>query len=221
MLIANNSIFAFVATFILIGFSGMMVSTASTVVNPADSTSVLIGPSGAGSATVPSTVGFRFSTSRSFIVTHLSFYDEGSDGLNEPHTIGLWDPQQNLIVSATIPSGTLAPLSSDGFWRLVDIVDFELPSGNDYVVAATFSEANGDPLFTDVGPTIAGVTDHGGHQALGPTLTYPDLTTRIRRGWGSTGIFVAVPEPSMVLLFGLGSIPAFLCRRRERRSHGR
>lgn len=217
MSIANKSAVVFTVA-LCFGFPGAMVGTA---LPSADSISILTGPAGSGTATVPSTIGLQFSTTKDFTVTHLSFYDEGSDGLNESHTIGLWDQQQNLIVSAVIPSGTQASLSADGAWRLADVQDFVLPAGTNYMVGATFSAVNGDPLYTSIGPAIPGVTDGGGYVSLGAGLLFPDPSMRIRRGWGVAGIFV-VPEPSVAVLLGFGVVPVFLSRRRGRRtSRGR
>lgn len=176
------------------------------------STIILTNPTGSNPASSDSTRGFAFDTSIAFTVTHLAFYDFGGDGLGASHEVGLWDPSGTLLVSAVVGSGTSAPLSEDGLWRMVDIEDFVIPAASGYVVAASFT-ANSDHQFSNAPGTINGITYVGGRGINNNTsvLTYPTSTFSV--GYGGGGLAVAVPEPSVTLLAVAGMLG--LIRRRR------
>ena len=176
------------------------------------STIILTNPTGGNNAGQASTRGFAFNTSIAFTVTHLAFYDFGGDGLGASHEVGLWDPSGNLHVSAVVGSGTSAPLSEDGLWRMVDIEDFVIPAASGYVVAASFTQGS-DVQFNNAPGTINGITYVGGRVINNDTsvLTYP--TSTFSAGFGGGGLAVAVPEPSAALLAVAGLLG--LIRRRR------
>src|ERR1039458_1856799 len=49
-------------------------------------------------------------------INYLGYYDNGGDGLVNSHTVSLWDGNNNLVVSATVPAGTAAPLYDGYLW---------------------------------------------------------------------------------------------------------
>lgn len=65
----------------------------------------------------------------------LGFYDEGADGLGEAHEVGIFDlATEKLVVSATIPAGTVA--SASGGFRYVCIPPTTLSGDKAYAALA-------------------------------------------------------------------------------------
>ena len=79
-------------------------------------------------------VGWKFNVNTPTTVCAMSWFDDGQDGLQLAHEIGIWSPAGTLIANThvTIPAGTAAPL--DGIWRTVAIPPTLLPAGNGYIV---------------------------------------------------------------------------------------
>jgi hypothetical protein len=88
--------------------------------------------------------GYSFDLVESVRVTHLGWFDRLQDGLTNAHEVGLWDGSGALVVSATVPAGTAAPLV-DGF-RYVAISPVVLDAGETYVVAGTDPAPTADPF---------------------------------------------------------------------------
>ena len=89
------------------------------------------------------TVGWQFVPQHDMLVTDLGFFDIGSVGLNTFHEVGIWDGDQRLLVSATVPAGTAAPLL--GEFRYVAIEPLLLQAGNAYVIGATANVPTSQP----------------------------------------------------------------------------
>ncbi len=89
------------------------------------------------------TVGWQFVPQHDMLVTDLGFFDIGSVGLNTFHEVGIWDGDQRLLVSATVPAGTEAPLL--GEFRYVAIEPLLLQAGNAYVIGATANVPTSQP----------------------------------------------------------------------------
>lgn len=58
------------------------------------------------------TVGWTFSISRTLWVDSIGFFDQGQDGLNESHQVGLWNSSGTLLASAVINNSNVLV---DGF----------------------------------------------------------------------------------------------------------
>ena len=160
------------------------------------------------STTTTTTRGYAFNvTSAGLVATHLSFWDEGGDGLGQSHDVGLWNPAGILIASATVPSGTAATLL-DGF-RFVDIADVALPVGNGYVVGALFLDGSPDRQALSLSGlgTASGITYVQGRFINGPvTLTLPTTSLSLGLPGGSLLVdlqAIAVPEPTTLALAAL------------------
>ncbi len=94
--------------------------------------------------------GWTFYLKKPVTLTGFGWYDAGSDGLAQPHQIGLWQDASGqtappyitpsnatLVTSITLPQGTNAPLS--GPWRRVDfLTTITLPPGG-YALAGDYS----------------------------------------------------------------------------------
>jgi hypothetical protein len=155
--------------------------------------------------TNPFTLGYEFTTSTTFDVNALGYWD---DGLGNNHQVGLWTSTGTLLTSATV-SGTDA--ITDNF-RYHMIADFILAPGT-YVIGGEFL-GNGDSFPDEAqGVTsIPGYTWVTDEQQFGSGLNFP--TTSTGGGYGDNGILVVdfsvtggappVPEPGSVMLLGTG-----------------
>lgn len=92
----------------------------------------------------PFSIGWTFDLISPVAVTALGWFDDGGDGLEESHMIGIWGPAPDraLLHSVLIPSGTSAPL--EGQFRSVAIPTLNLPVGKGYTIG---------------GQTAAGITE--------------------------------------------------------------
>ncbi|MDD5556975.1 MAG: DUF4082 domain-containing protein [bacterium] len=150
----------------------------------------------------PFSVGWRFDVLQPVTVTGLGWYDQGGDGLEEAHTVGLWGPDRALRHSATVPSGSSASLV--GQFRTVALPAFTLSPGKGYTVG---------------GRTVAGVTERitGGDspfstvsQTVDPRIRYVAPVTTVDNpdfarpdfplgDWGFYGpSFSVLPAPTPV-----------------------
>ena len=109
------------------------------------------------------TVGWEFVHSGPhyhIYLTRLGVYDAGGDGLVNAHQVGLWTSTGSLLISATVPPGTDAPLENG--YRYVSVDPVALMPAH-YVIAAQFSA--GDADLQRAGPATG----------LGPELNFPDF----------------------------------------------
>lgn len=181
---------------------------------------------GVSSTGTSSTRGYSFNVTLSGLVaTHLSFWDQGGDGLAEAHDIGLWDPAGVLLASTTVSSGTGATLL-DGF-RIVDIADIALPIGVGYTVGAVFVNGSADQQAASlVGlASAAGITYVDARFINNGIASLTQPTTVLGGNTGLTGgsflvdaaAVAGVPEPLSIGLVALG-LSALVIRRRSART---
>jgi hypothetical protein len=177
-------------------------------------------PGGVFSNTGTYTLGWSFSVNSPISVTSLGAYDDGSDGLNVAHDVGLWDSVGNLLASATVPAGTAGTLDSG--YRFVSISPLGLNAGSTYYVAAVyFSNDNDgwlqDPLTVVTAPQITYLSRQ--YEFSSGSLVFPDLA-----GSGTTGYFggnfefggaAALPEPASMALLAGGLGVLFAVRKRR------
>jgi hypothetical protein len=111
-------------------------------------------------------------------VTKLGVYDAGGDGLASPHVVGLWTANGNLLVSATIPAGRVAPLEIG--YRYMPIEPLALMPAQ-YVIGAQFSEGDEDQLrfgpAWGLGPELyIPLQDYKpGRYSVSPEISFPSL----------------------------------------------
>lgn len=154
------------------------------------------------------TVGYSFRVGSSFLsVTQLGVWDQNTDGLNRPNSIGLWDDAGSLLGSVVIPMGQVAPL--DGKFRYHPLSLPVILSPNTVYVLGAFAPDGGEyraqndgfrpPTFS-AGAVLVGSRrnniqftfsfptaneSYPGQSIMGPNLQYD---------------VVPVPEPSAALL---------------------
>lgn len=157
------------------------------------------------------TLGWVFDVNESISVTGLGYYDGGSDGLFEEHSVGIFDGSGNLISSSLIPAGVSGQL--DGGFRYIEITPFSLMPGS-YTAAATIGSLASDPVpYFGTFTTISQITIPEGasrYTEVGAytSLSYPDLKWPVNSPYpfylGPNFKIAAVPLPGAIWLFMVG-----------------
>jgi hypothetical protein len=170
-----------------------------------------------GSSTVPladAVAGWQFTTSQPFHIAGLGLWDEGGDGLEVSHEVGLWTASGTLLVSALVSNAStpIASHSSEGRWLFTGITPFTLMPGT-YVTGAVW----GNPVtgadsfrFPSTVTTPANVAVDGSTAATllpAPVLVFPGGTSG-PPGSGTFGpnLAVAIPEPGGAGLLLIGGL---------------
>jgi hypothetical protein len=166
--------------------------------------------------------GWTFQLLQPVVVTGVGWYDQGQDGLMNPHEVGLWQGSYynytGLVFSATVPAGTAAPLNGD--WREIDFnVSLTLQPGYYALAGARRGPSDDVVEFTDelsIDPRIAPgsvlpMASPGGFAAPtgGPFVYGAEI--------GPTLFVEPIPEarPSALFALGLCSWPARRLGRRR------
>jgi len=112
---------------------------------------------------VPRVVGWTFKANTAIRVTALGLWDQGNNGLSNPHDVGLFRGDGTLITSTTVPSGTEPHLA--GGFRFVPITPLVLSADESFVVAA-FMHETGESRDPEYGHTS------GNSWAFDPAITF-------------------------------------------------
>ena len=173
-------------------------------------------------AQITSTRGYAFDVLpvAGVTVTALGVFDNGADGRFDSHDVGIWDSAGNLLVWATVPAGTAAPLDLNNLFRLVDVPDLVLPQGTGYVVGALFLAHGGDLQASSLGGlTTASSINYDAGRFINndvAALSFPTETLGVTGlPGGSFEVASTVPEPAALTLFG-GSLLGLGWLRRKR-----
>jgi len=213
---------------------------ASTLVPAGAATSLVVDPVN-NRNNFTGVVGFRFSsTNATTEINYLGFVDQGGDGLNATHSVGLylWDGSGYALQrSATVDAGTGAALHNGYRWVSIPTITLSNLGVTFWVVAATVGNGDGDawgdsfdaPLAPPFNPANAGALDpaigalnfapgDAGYYDVGATsLGSPYLTFGGPQGfysfYNAGNIATAIPEPATSLLGGLAVLT--LLRRRR------
>ncbi|KPK47500.1 MAG: hypothetical protein AMK72_08365 [Planctomycetes bacterium SM23_25] len=170
-------------------------------------------------ATSDATVGWSFSVNSVVEVSSLGFFDSGLDGLREPHLVGIWDENQQLLASAEVRAGEHDPLV--GKYRCGLIEPIVLSPGELYVIGATVPLGLfygwGEPLEWDAYPlgniepdslsvdsninlvctSLRFPGEAGARGTPGPgVLNFPTQVDPYGYFFAANFTFTAVPEPS-------------------------
>jgi hypothetical protein len=143
-------------------------------------------------------LGFSFTATSTVTIDAVGYFDEG--GLQESHTVGIFDSAGNLLASAPITGGTLT-----GFFDYVSIAPLTLTAGDTYQIMGNSGFID-NYTFSPVGfSTAPGITFDSDEFTSGNTLAF-GLNSE-----GVTGFFgpnfletTPTPEPGTLALFGTG-----------------
>jgi hypothetical protein len=169
--------------------------------------------------------GFAADASGTAQINQLGYYDEGGDGLQVAHEVGLYHYTGvfTLIAKATIPAGTAATLQ-DGY-RWVSIPTVTLTDGTQGGDYYELIASQGPDIWWDGGGTT--IVNPFGNFPAGPPgdgfnvgLPMPAVggTSPLGLGgpsFGGPNMGFVVPEPSSLVLLVLGA--AFVAWSRSRR----
>ncbi|HTJ00942.1 MAG TPA: PEP-CTERM sorting domain-containing protein [Dongiaceae bacterium] len=176
-------------------------------------------------------VGGVFLTSYDYYpdVNYLGYYDKGGDGLANSHTVSLWDASagNSLLVTATVPAGTSAPLV-DGYRWVALPSTVHLTYNNWYVIDAQVDNVDtwGDLITDNSG--AGQVTWSGQYANLAGGYEFSragryDSVEPPSNQSGSDAIYPAanlgynvVPEPTALAVLGLGGLAFGVAARRRR-----
>jgi len=163
------------------------------------------------------TEGYQFTVSTSPVyLLSLGIYNSSGAGLNNPHEVGLWDSQGNLLSSTIISAGA----NASGFIYAA-VTPVLLDANQSYIIGASYVGHDSDligisSIWNDGSPTyssaIAFDSVRYGDSVSG--LTFPDFTDFPSQvgEFGPNAEIEVVPEPSTDLLLGLSAF--LLCYRR-------
>jgi len=148
------------------------------------------------------TRGWQFTVNDDLLVGGLGIFDLFDDGLDFSHEIAIWHSGE-LVLSDTVHSGSETLLIEQ--FRYIEIEPFWLSAGETYVIGACVL---GDPYVGNNGSaTITTI----------PSITYArTLTTEAGAGfslptlerdfYGFGPNFLVIPEPTTLVMFGLGGL---------------
>jgi len=216
---------------LLLGIIGAGVLPAYAAGGPAISYPTRGGSSNLGGYTF----GWEFTTDTNVWITHLGMWDQGADGNQIAHDIGIWDLSSNLLVSGTLQTNDLSitslggdptPGIAGGIYRYTDIPDYFLPAGTyriggyigGNVAGGGSSTPDGwhqAPIGMVVAPHI--ILGNAYDNNLNTSLAFPYRDGGATPYAGPNFLF-EIPEPSAFALFVTGGGWFFLRRRTNRRS---
>jgi Domain of unknown function (DUF4082) len=161
------------------------------------------------------TLGYEFTTSVSFTVNALGYFN---DGLGNSHLVGLWDTSGDLLTSATV-TGT-DPLTGNFLYQ--SITPYVLAPGT-YVIGGQYlGNNNVFPVYAQGLTSVAGFTWVTSDQVAGAGLNFPNVPYGTY--YGTNGIPLvdlsyandpAVPEPATWSLLLSAALVAGVVYRRK------
>ncbi len=166
----------------------------------------------------PFTLGWEFTTTKSFKVDGLGAFDYEGDGLAADHDVGLWDSTGTLLASTTVLAGAGATLIDN--FRYNSITSLLIGPGTYYVGALWLDGADKSTFPGDgSSSTITGVSFVQNGYAVGGSLTAPTGSTGEGASYfgGNLTLSSSAPEPMSwaLMLVGFGGMGAALRARRR------
>lgn len=158
-------------------------------------------------------VGWQFDVLTPVTVTHLSWYDDGKDGLSVEHKVGIWAPDGTLLTSVIVPKGTAASL--DGVWRVVPVTSVTLKAGAGYIVGGYNGLSSTDRLASEVTHTVAAQLSYvdATFSSLNGIFERPTFFSVATTGFYGPGFNIQVPGPGAVALGAFAVVGAVRRRR--------
>jgi hypothetical protein len=157
----------------------------------------------------PYTIGWSFTTTQTFTLTGLGFWDEADHTLGFSHDVGLWDSSQNLLASTTITSASTAVASAGpGQWLFNSTETVTLSAGTYFIGATYLSTDNVDAYryYPASVATISGLTFDAARYVYGPGLNFPGNFQGGNAYFGPNLELSSVPEPSSLVLLSLAAM---------------
>jgi hypothetical protein len=165
------------------------------------------------------TVGSKFQPLVDIQLTSLALWDQGANGFQAGHAIGVWDESLNLVASATMPAGSSTMLI--GEFRYVPIAPVSLTAGKSYAIAAFYSPSAFDPLTGAITTftSNANIGWLGSVEALnsGNALKYPETLWAEGQCFGPSFGFTVVPEPSSLTIMAIATLGLVAAARQRKR----
>ena len=164
-------------------------------------------------------IGWQFSLSDPVNVTSLGWYDQGGNGLNRAHEVGIWQTDTKILVAqAVVPQGLEAPLDGQFRWAGLSL-PVQLQPGISYSIAGLDIGSGGDAHVwdTQIGCCTAHVSGFSVHALVqltagtalgGETHGFGFPTGLIGDGraalMGPNFTVSAVPEPQTYIMMLAG-----------------
>ncbi|MDX2035490.1 MAG: PEP-CTERM sorting domain-containing protein [Isosphaeraceae bacterium] len=170
-------------------------------------------------------IGLDFNVNSSILVNALGAFDNGGNGLFAGVTVTIYNrTSQAIVAQAVVPAGTSAPLINGS--RFISLPNpIKIDPGN-YTVSAVFTSDLFFNVFTgtNVPSTLnsgGGLVSFVGTGRYGLNTGFPTIVDSqqvVNPYAGGTFRFEdAIPEPSSLVLMGIGSVAtAGLIRRRRK-----
>lgn len=154
-------------------------------------------------------------------ILSLGVYDDALDGLTSPNQVGIWrTADQALVVSATVPAGTVGALIED--WRFTSVAPVTLTANTLYRIAALVGQPNPFDGTFSLGTGVSNALFYAVFSNPGP-LSFPNQFDTRTHVFANAEFQIVnqaqpVPEPASLLLLGTGAAALAARRRRRPRS---
>jgi hypothetical protein len=160
-------------------------------------------------------VGFFFTPKVTLSVTDLGYYDHGTLGLTDSHTVGIFLASGTAVVNTSIPSGTGAPFAAGTVagTRFQSITPTTLSAGTQYYIAAD-NNSNDKYAFGSSAVAFAsqitwdGYADSGANNIFGSIVNAGGVNGSLGPNFRFDESGVPEPATFALVISGLGLVLA-------------
>jgi hypothetical protein len=157
------------------------------------------------------TLGNLFTVAdNSITITALGLLDDGTAGLNQNHSVGLWTTSGSLLARVDFSPG-LDGFENNGFIYQNLASQVVLLPGVSYVLGASYQDNSTDGVYINSSsqyetwsPAVS-FNGAGRYTAQGAGFTFPSYQVNGMSYIGPNALFT-IPEPATLLLFGFGAV---------------
>jgi hypothetical protein len=157
------------------------------------------------------TLGNLFTVAdESIIITALGLLDDGTAGLNQNHSVGLWTTSGSLLASVDFSPG-LDGFENNGFIYQNLASQVVLQPGVSYVLGASYQDNSTDGVYInsssqyEIWSPAVSFNGVGRYTAQGAGFTFPSYQVYGQSYVGPNALFT-IPEPATLFLLGLGAV---------------